>query len=602
MDAKNVGGVVGTERSVTRDNRGGAGRPGRRGAGVNVEALEGRTLLSTTVNDILTLPNAMQVGAMTTAPDATLYIAEQGHRGGPALAKVTATGRLTEFVLPASDSLSAIGGLAADPSGNIWFSLPGTFQAGVTGKVGKLASDGTITEYPMAPGESPGPVAMLNGNLYVVVTGGPTAYGIEKVAPDGTMTRFDVPGANSQPLWVTPGHDGNLWFVNQEKVAKMTPTGTITQYSLPAPADGSGVNLWNAQLTPGSDGNIWFLGLGGISKITPDGVVSTIPAPGGRLTSLASGTDGNLWITFVPTQGSPLAVTPGLAIARVTTAGQSTVLDDRFGSPLTGSSKLAAGIDASIWIDEGAGTLGRLNIASVPSFDAPIVTPINKGVLTTDAGKTVNGRIATFQPTDPGAVITDFSASIDWNDGTVSSGTIAADPSGGFDVLGTHTYNTSPYGVQKQANITITGKNGASATIFAVTNIVNPAAGGPTWQHFPTGSSTGTGTPSTSGSTTPIVTGNVTPPRTVPVQPPVTTPTAALPPSTPTVSPQVGQATSPVTLPNGTQIQYRVVHGAHGKFRYIPVVITHPTGHPHPHTPAPHVAHHVWHRPSRRYH
>jgi hypothetical protein len=55
-------------------------------------------------------------------------------------------------------------------------------------------------------------------------------------------------------------------------------------------------------------------------------------------------------------------------------------------------------------------------------------------------GTAFTGTVATFTATDPKATAGGFTATIDWGDGTTSTGTIAADTNGGFDVTGTHTY------------------------------------------------------------------------------------------------------------------------------------------------------------------
>src|SRR5262249_20165819 len=44
---------------------------------------------------------------------------------------------------------------------------------------------------------------------------------------------------------------------------------------------------------------------------------------------------------------------------------------------------------------------------------------------------------------DEGVTASNFAALINWGDGQITKGTIAADPSGGFDVTGTHTFATS---------------------------------------------------------------------------------------------------------------------------------------------------------------
>jgi len=519
MDAKDVGGVSERGSRPRPEGQGASGRSRRRGGAVGVETLEGRTLLSTTINSIKALPDSMMVGPMVAAKDGNLWFSEQGHKGGPALGKLSASGRLTEVVLPASDAAYAIRGVAADVAGNVWYTLSGTPDSGPTGKIGKVAPDGSITEYAMPAGVRPGAATVSGNDLWVASTS-PTGAAIQRVKADGTMTAFPIAGATQEPLWLTPGPDGNVWFTDVSKIGKITPAGAVTEYTLPAPQDGTAVDIWNAQLTPGSDGNIWFLGLGGVSKITPDGAVSTMPTPGGKLTSLSSASDGNLWIAFQPTAGTPLAGKSGTVIARLTTTGQTTILDDRVEGNVV---RMTPDLNAGLWIDEAGTKLNRLNLVGVPSFEPPLVAPINKGMLTTDAGKTVAGRIATFQPMNPTAKGTDYKAVIDWGDGTVTGASITVNPQGGYDVNGTHTYSLAAVGTTQKANITITDPvTGASATIFALTQIAGP---GSPWNQYPantTGNGTATpprntptnSTPTPSGTKTPGLPGTNTPTNT----------------------------------------------------------------------------------------
>ena len=65
------------------------------------------------------------------------------------------------------------------------------------------------------------------------------------------------------------------------------------------------------------------------------------------------------------------------------------------------------------------------------------------------AGPTVSGTegtaisdatVATFTDANPNATASDFTATIDWGDGTSTSGTVVAQSGGSFAVDGTHTY------------------------------------------------------------------------------------------------------------------------------------------------------------------
>ncbi len=56
-------------------------------------------------------------------------------------------------------------------------------------------------------------------------------------------------------------------------------------------------------------------------------------------------------------------------------------------------------------------------------------------------GANFSGTLAHLQDADTAAVAGDYFAQIDWGDGTVSAGTVVADPSSGFDVQGQHAYH-----------------------------------------------------------------------------------------------------------------------------------------------------------------
>lgn len=78
-------------------------------------------------------------------------------------------------------------------------------------------------------------------------TGGsanPPATSTTTPAIAGTITEFPTGG---NPQGITAGPDGNLWFTEGNKIGRMTPTGTITEFP-----NGAGA------ITAGPDGNLWF--------------------------------------------------------------------------------------------------------------------------------------------------------------------------------------------------------------------------------------------------------------------------------------------------------------------------------------------------------
>jgi virginiamycin B lyase len=88
------------------------------------------------------------------------------------------------------------------------------------------------------------------------------------MTPTGTVTEFPLPATyngNSILNGITTGSDGNLWFISdtEGQIGRMTPTGTVAIFPLPA-AD-SGSSILNG-ITAGPDGNLWFTE-GGTNKI-----------------------------------------------------------------------------------------------------------------------------------------------------------------------------------------------------------------------------------------------------------------------------------------------------------------------------------------------
>jgi hypothetical protein len=63
-------------------------------------------------------------------------------------------------------------------------------------------------------------------------------------------------------------------------------------------------------------------------------------------------------------------------------------------------------------------------------------------VLTAVFNQSFSGTVATFTPASGNASAANFTATIEWGDGTTSTGAIVADPNGGFDVTGSHTYSS----------------------------------------------------------------------------------------------------------------------------------------------------------------
>jgi len=117
------------------------------------------------------------------------------------------------------------------------------------------------------------------------------------------------------------------------------------------------------------------------------------------------------------------------------------------------------------WVTAGGDT-------TVQAFQsiAAVGTPV-----TGTQGTAATGTLATFTGSDPLAGAADYAATIDWGDGSTSSGTIVAGALGGWEVRGAHAYATPG---SKAVSVTITGGGGAIASVNTTATIANPAMHG----------------------------------------------------------------------------------------------------------------------------
>jgi hypothetical protein len=103
--------------------------------------------------------------------------------------------------------------------------------------------------------------------------------------------------------------------------------------------------------------------------------------------------------------------------------------------------------------------------------DAPLTaSPVNFTAL---AGTQFNGSVATFTDANPDAQASDFTATINWGDGTATTtGTVAAASGGGFVVTGTHTYaSTGSY----TTTVSIADVGGSRASAQGTASVLPPA-------------------------------------------------------------------------------------------------------------------------------
>lgn len=204
--------------------------------------------------------------------------------------------------------------------------------------------------------------------------------------PGGSSTAIPFPLAAATLAGIVAGPDGNIWVaystpmaaVTVGKIARITPSGAITEFSLPGSMQYGPIPL---ELAVGPDGNIWFTedfsnarSTATIGRITMSGDIVEFPVEQSGafsprdLGGIVSGPDGNVWFTE---SGSDLAGATSYYLGRITPAGDITHYPAASGSmPLIGD--MVVGADQSLWAsiliqapDVTSGTMYEVGIARI---------------------------------------------------------------------------------------------------------------------------------------------------------------------------------------------------------------------------------------------
>jgi virginiamycin B lyase len=162
--------------------------------------------------------------AITSGPDSNLWVTESGDR----IARVTPSGAITEFDVPgASNQNSSAIDITTGPDGNLWFAEP-------YGVVGRITTEGVISLFPLPRfqvGEALGGVALgPDGNLWVTASSAAPlemfpVSSVARVTPKGEISEFSLPTASGGAAGISAGPDGNLWLAENlgNQIAKVAP-------------------------------------------------------------------------------------------------------------------------------------------------------------------------------------------------------------------------------------------------------------------------------------------------------------------------------------------------------------------------------------------
>jgi virginiamycin B lyase len=256
-------------------------------------------------------------------------------------------------------------GITTGPDGALWFT-------GVPNEIGRITTSGKVTEFPtpdqIGPGRtiSKGPDGNLWFTLAFVPADPAKNPSIGRITLSGNVTAVRVPGTFSSIGGLTAGPVGNLWFTEQEDgittgqqpaLGAITPSGVTTLHTLPQGTTLDpiqGVPVSPGSLTVGPDGNLWFVDNTGIGRMTTDGQFqqfdvhpSLNPVQDFGTNQITVGLDGAIWFCLNGT--APDGFTQAADIGRITTAGAITLYPLRNG---TSAGAIATGPDGNVWFTE----------------------------------------------------------------------------------------------------------------------------------------------------------------------------------------------------------------------------------------------------------
>ena len=397
-----------------------AGRPRLKAAHrlqAEVENLEGRALLATTVAEFSLPSGAAATSRLTTDYSSNLWLSLTRSSDGvvkDSIARVASDGTISEFPLPDGHLTSRQTGLSLDFEGNLWFLEKG--------RVGRVTPDGVISEFAVPPSEATtttfvAPTIGPDGSFWFVearLFGADHGASIDRVTADGKVSRFPAVLDAGLTSVLTLGPDGNLYFTGGQ-LAKINPEGVVTRLTLPDDGQpfsptidnegnlvvpyntltrGTGLARVDAEgnvkdtpltgvksVTLGGDGELWFsrstsAGRTGFGHLAPDGTVTELKTtvPGSIVSAGVLSFDGNIWFAEQSLAGQ------GPALVRVAPDGTVTEFpvtqavgnNSVAGPDLEG---LTNGPDGNLWyVNNVTGSVGRANL------DLPPIETVFPGV------------------------------------------------------------------------------------------------------------------------------------------------------------------------------------------------------------------------------
>jgi len=201
-----------------------------------------------------------------------------------------------------SGKLDSPASIAAGPDQTMWVANAGPLRARGAPRyaIGRIDLAGHYRLY-RTTGETYGIAVLRDGTVFATE---PYTSRIARITPSGRVTEYPTPTPDAGPGAIAVGPDGNAWFTEMglagtAKIGRITPQGRISEFPVPpqpylfttVPAD-------LGTIIAGHDGRMWFTTALGIGSISTDGDVVTLELPEpASPAGLAAAPDGTLWVT-----------------------------------------------------------------------------------------------------------------------------------------------------------------------------------------------------------------------------------------------------------------------------------------------------------------
>jgi virginiamycin B lyase len=226
-------------------------------------------------------------------------------------------------------------GIVLAHDGSMWFTDRDANE------VDRIASDGALLRVLLEPGSTPlGICAGPLNSLWVTENGGDV---VDRITDAGTVTKAADLGGGTAPVGIVEGPDGNLWVAESNGIARVTPSGVVTQYPLLAGVGG-------LRMVDGTGDDMWFVEEQGgrVGRIDTSGHITLLATTFNQPTGVALDANGTVWIAE---QGAG-------TIDRVTARGG--VVRYAVDSPTAQPEDLVAAPGGTMWFSEfGSGEVGR---------------------------------------------------------------------------------------------------------------------------------------------------------------------------------------------------------------------------------------------------